>query len=147
MSTNSKSSLFKQLEKSELNTLIPLDEVLRAIPWNEQGLVPVIAQDALTKDVLMLAWANEEAIRLTVELSQGHYYSRSRKAMWRKGESSGNVQQITGVSLDCDGDAVLYQVIQSGPACHTNRKNCFYWSMSPEGARITSEPVTRVSQK
>ncbi len=141
MSSEKKTSLFKQLEKSEKDTKIALPELLKSIPWNEQGLIPVIAQDALTKDILMLAWANAEAIQKTLELGEAHYYSRSRQSLWRKGESSGHVQKITHVALDCDGDALLYQVIQSGPACHTNRKHCFYWTLSKEGARLNSDPV------
>ncbi|MCK6685444.1 MAG: imidazole glycerol phosphate synthase subunit HisF [Thermoanaerobaculia bacterium] len=97
-----------------------------AVRFNEQGLVPVIVQDARSKTVLTLAWANEEALDLTLETRASHFFSRSRRALWKKGESSGNVQEVVSVSLDCDGDAVLYSVIPAGPACHTGALTCFH---------------------
>ncbi|HEX5724931.1 MAG TPA: phosphoribosyl-AMP cyclohydrolase, partial [Longimicrobiaceae bacterium] len=87
--------------------------------FDERGLVPVVAQDARTGEVLMLAWANAEALRLTRETGHAHYWSRSRGALWKKGESSGNVQAVAEVRVDCDGDAVLYRVRPAGPACHS----------------------------
>jgi phosphoribosyl-AMP cyclohydrolase len=100
--------------------------LLKEIKFNEVGLVPAIAQDAETGRVLMMAWMNEEAIRKTVETGFAHYYSRSRKKQWKKGESSGHVQEIEEIFLDCDGDTILLIVNQTGPACHTNRESCFY---------------------
>lgn len=100
-----------------------LDEV----KFNEAGLVPVIAQDDQTGRVLMLAWANREALEEAVRTRRGVYFSRSRSRLWRKGEESGNVQLLSEVRLDCDGDAVLYRVRQvGGMACHTGRESCFY---------------------
>lgn len=98
-----------------------------AVKFNEQGLVPVIAQDAVSGRVLMLAWANEQALRESVLTGRGVYFSRSRNRLWRKGEESGNVQLLSEVRLDCDGDTVLYLVEQvGGMACHTGRQSCFY---------------------
>lgn len=100
-----------------------LDEV----KFDARGLVPVVAQDAETGRVLMLAWANAQALEETVRTARGVYFSRSRGKLWRKGEESGNVQHVVEVRLDCDGDAVLYKVRQAGGmACHTGRESCFY---------------------
>ena len=93
--------------------------------YDENGLVPVIMRDVATGKVLTLAWANADAIAKTRETGLAHFYSRSRKALWRKGETSGNVQRLAGISLDCDDDAVLYDVRPSGPACHTGAESCF----------------------
>ena len=102
-----------------------LDEV----KFDDRGLVPVVAQDARTGEVLMLAWSNAEALRLTRESGRAHYWSRSRGELWRKGDTSGNVQEVHEVRLDCDGDAVLYRVRQTGPACHTGERSCFFRSV------------------
>lgn len=96
------------------------------VAFDEQGLVPVVAQDAGDGAVLMLAWANEAALRRTLESGQAHYWSRSRGELWRKGATSGHTQRVRSVRLDCDGDAVLYGVEQTGPACHTGRRSCFH---------------------
>ena len=90
------------------------------------GLLPVIAQDHRSGRVLMLAYANLEAVRKTQETGYAHYWSRSRNSLWKKGESSGHVQQITEVLVDCDEDTLLYKVSQTGPACHTGAKSCFF---------------------
>ena len=90
------------------------------------GLLPVIAQEQASGKVLMLAYANLEAVRKTQETGYAHYWSRSRNTLWKKGESSGHVQQITEVLVDCDEDTLLYQVSQSGPACHSGEKSCFF---------------------
>ncbi|MBN1440524.1 MAG: bifunctional phosphoribosyl-AMP cyclohydrolase/phosphoribosyl-ATP diphosphatase HisIE [Anaerolineales bacterium] len=94
--------------------------------YNDQGLVPAVAQDSRTGEVLMLAWMNSEAWRKTLETREAHFWSRERKSLWRKGETSGNVMKVVEVRLDCDADAVLLQVIPAGPACHTNRRSCFF---------------------
>jgi phosphoribosyl-AMP cyclohydrolase / phosphoribosyl-ATP pyrophosphohydrolase len=96
------------------------------VKYDERGLVPVVAQDARTGEVLMLAWANARALALTAETGRAHYWSRSRGELWKKGETSGNAQEVVEVRLDCDGDAVLYRVRQSGPACHTGERSCFF---------------------
>ena len=98
---------------------------LEAVVFDGRGLVPVVVRNAGTGEVLTLAWANDEALALTVETRQTHLFSRSRNALWRKGETSGNVQRVVGVSVDCDRDAVLYDVAPSGPACHTGAASCF----------------------
>ena len=96
------------------------------IRYNERGLVPVVAQDASTGEVLMLAHANEEAVTKTLETGEAHYHSRSRGELWRKGTTSGNTQRVVEVRLDCDGDALLYRVEPRGPACHTGEHSCFF---------------------
>lgn len=96
------------------------------VKFNSHGLVPAIAQDARTGKVLMQAYMNKEAYDLTLETGYAHYYSRSRQKLWKKGETSGNVQKIVSVSLDCDGDSVLLQVEQIGVACHTGEYSCFF---------------------
>jgi len=102
------------------------------IKFDERGLVPVVVQDAKTKEVLMLAYANEEALRKTFETGYAHYWSRSRKKLWMKGETSGNVQKVVEVRIDCDNDAILYIVEQKGVACHTGNYSCFYRRLKPE---------------
>lgn len=102
--------------------------------FGPDGLLPVIAQDAENGQVLMLAWANREALDMTLASGQAHYFSRSRQELWRKGATSGNTQAVAGVRLDCDGDALLYLVRQSGPACHTGARSCFFTELKPGGA-------------
>ncbi|MGF1646977.1 MAG: phosphoribosyl-AMP cyclohydrolase [Kineosporiaceae bacterium] len=99
----------------------PLD----ALRWNDDGLVPVVVQEHSGRDVLMLAWADAAALAETLDSGWATYFSRSRRARWRKGETSGNVQRVVRVSVDCDGDTVLYEVEQTGPACHTGTATCF----------------------
>jgi phosphoribosyl-ATP pyrophosphohydrolase/phosphoribosyl-AMP cyclohydrolase len=96
------------------------------ITFDERGLVPVVAQDARSGEVLMLAWANREALRQTAATGRATYWSRSRGALWMKGETSGHAQEVVDVRVDCDADAVLYRVRQTGPACHTGERSCFY---------------------
>ena len=93
--------------------------------WDEQGLLPAVAQDAATGAVLMVAWMNDEALALTLETRQATYFSRSRGELWVKGETSGHTQAVHEVRLDCDGDTVLLVVDQEGAACHTGTKTCF----------------------
>jgi phosphoribosyl-ATP pyrophosphohydrolase/phosphoribosyl-AMP cyclohydrolase len=102
----------------------------REIRYDEKGLVPVVAQDASTDEVLMLAYASREAVEKTLSSGEAHYYSRSRKEIWRKGETSGNIQKVVEVRLDCDGDALLYRVEPAGPACHTGERSCFFTSLA-----------------
>ncbi|MCP5162576.1 MAG: phosphoribosyl-AMP cyclohydrolase [Hahellaceae bacterium] len=116
-----------------------LDEV----KWNSDGLVAAIAQDYQTGEVLMLAWMNREALMLTLKEQRAIYWSRSRKALWRKGESSGHVQQLHDLRLDCDADAVLLKVEQLGSiACHTGRRSCFYKRLQ-DGQWQSVEPVLK----
>lgn len=97
-----------------------------SLQFNDAGLIPAIAQDAQTHEVLMLAWMSAESIARTLETGKVTYWSRSRQAFWVKGETSGNVQKLVEMRLDCDRDCLLMLVEQSGPACHTGRRNCFY---------------------
>lgn len=101
-------------------------EFISRIRFNEDGLVPVIAQDSMSKEVLMLAWMNAEAVQLTIDTGLGTYFSRSRKRIWVKGAESGNRQSVRSLRADCDGDALLMVVDQSGPACHTGNPTCFF---------------------
>lgn len=95
-----------------------------------KGLLPAIAQEVSTKDVLMLGFVNEEAVRLTLETGYAHYYSRSKQRIWKKGEESGHLQKIVDVLVDCDNDTLLYMVEQTGVACHTGAKSCFFTSLA-----------------
>lgn len=99
---------------------------LSAVRFGADGLVPVVTQESRSGDVLMLAYANQDALERTLVTGLAHYFSRSRNALWQKGESSNHVQRVVEVRLDCDGDAVLYRVEQTGPACHTGRHTCFF---------------------
>lgn len=133
--------MFSQLEQKPSGFTLALNDALDALKWNQDGLIPVIAQQHDTKEVLMLAWMNREALEET--LSSGHmcYWSRSRQAFWKKGESSGQVQMLVSLSLDCDADAVLAQVDQTGPACHTGRRGCFYWRIDGQTVTIDNDPL------
>lgn len=99
-------------------------EIARVV-WNEAGLAPVVVQQHDTREVLMLAWMDAEALRRTLTGGRAVYWSRSRQEYWRKGDTSGNTQQVHGVAVDCDGDAILLTVDQRGPACHTGTRTCF----------------------
>lgn len=90
------------------------------------GLIPVIVQDAQSRDILMMAYANDEAVRLTQETGFAHYYSRSRKKLWKKGEESGHFQRVLRILADCDEDCLIYEVEQTGAACHTGYRTCFF---------------------
>lgn len=116
-----------------------LDEVR----WNADGLVAAIAQDATTHKVLTLAWMNRESLERTSETSEAHYFSRSRRKLWRKGESSGHVQRVREIRLDCDGDAIVLVVDQvGGIACHTGHERCFYRKLEA-GTWRDQEPVLK----
>lgn len=99
---------------------------LSKIKYNEAGLVPAIAQDVQTSEVVMMAWMNEEALRKTLETGQAHYFSRSRQELWHKGATSGHIQEVVSLSYDCDGDALLLKIRQHGNACHTGAYSCFH---------------------
>jgi phosphoribosyl-AMP cyclohydrolase len=106
----------------------PIDkfELFAALKLNEQKLIPVIAQDATSNEVLMLAWMNKEALMNTLETGHVTYWSRSRQKLWTKGETSGHTQKLVEARIDCDGDTLLLRVEQHGPACHTGEPNCFF---------------------
>lgn len=120
-----------------------MQQLIDQVSWNEKGLVAAIAQDAATDEVLMMAWMNAEALALTLKERRGIYFSRSRNTLWRKGESSGHVQELVDIRLDCDGDALLLKVNQlGGIACHTGRKSCFY--LQPENDQWQAvEPIIK----
>ena len=114
------------------------DETTELRPkFDANGLIAAIAQDAETGEVLMLAWMNEAALKATIETGRVTYWSRSRQALWVKGETSGHTQEVVEIRVDCDQDAVLLKVRQSGGACHTGRTSCFYRRIDPDGLRLT----------
>ncbi len=102
------------------------------INWDEHGLAPAIVQDAQTGAVLMLAYMNQEALRLTQATGEAHFWSRSRQELWRKGATSGNVQRVREIRLDCDADTILLKVDPAGPACHTGEYSCFYRNVTSD---------------
>ena len=110
-----------------------IDELLAGVTFGPDGLVPAIAQQHNTGEVLMLAWMNQEAIKASLEHGQVHYWSRSRGKLWRKGERSGQTQKLVEFRIDCDGDSLLVLVDQTGIACHTGRRTCFFRTASDEG--------------
>jgi phosphoribosyl-AMP cyclohydrolase len=116
------------------------------VSWDDKGLIPVIAQEASSGDVLMFAWMNREALQKTAELGQAVYYSRSRGRLWHKGEESGNQQTVHEIRLDCDNDVILLKVTQLGHtpgiACHTGRHSCFF-SVYQDGRWVVTEPVLK----
>ena len=116
---------------------------LNEIRWDDQGLVPVIAQDAATGEVLMFAWANREALEKTAAIGQAVYWSRSRRKLWHKGEESGHFQKVVEMRTDCDNDVVLLKIEQvGGIACHTGRKSCFFQRLE-EGCWLPADPVVK----
>ncbi|RBI69204.1 phosphoribosyl-AMP cyclohydrolase [Vreelandella sulfidaeris] len=135
-------ALFKQLERATPEDNLPnVATLLAAVRFNADGLIPTIAQQHDSKEVLMMAWMNRQALDETLATQRVCYYSRSRGKLWRKGESSGQQQQLVSAALDCDGDTLLLQVEQTGPACHTGRRSCFYIGVDQEQASITSTPL------
>lgn len=134
-------TFFKELEGAPIGATRSLPAVLDALAFNADGLLPAIAQDVDSGQVLMLAWMDRTAIERTLASGFAWYYSRSRSRYWQKGESSGHVQRLVEMRLDCDGDAILLRVRQQGPACHTNRENCFYLLVEGNHIRMTEAPV------
>ena len=120
---------------------------LDAVKWDAHGLVPAIAQDGVTNDILMVAWMNRDALEETVRTMRGVYWSRSRNKLWRKGEESGHIQQVSEIRLDCDNDVVLLKVEQMGGiACHTGRRSCFYQKLivnQQGGEWVATSPVLK----
>ncbi len=117
---------FHSLETKTDGESLPLHEVIENLSFTESGLIPVITQDVESKAVLMMAWMNKEALELSIETGRVTYWSRSRQALWTKGETSGHTQELVSMFFDCDGDSVLCLVNQTGAACHTHRPDCFY---------------------
>jgi phosphoribosyl-AMP cyclohydrolase len=111
-----------------------MNDWLDDVAWNSEGLAPAVAQDATSGEVLMLAWMNREALRRTVETGEAVYWSRSRKALWKKGETSGHVQRVREIRIDCDADAIVMKVESvGGVACHTGRRRCFFRRLEGAG--------------
>jgi phosphoribosyl-AMP cyclohydrolase len=123
---------------------------IERVAWNADGLVPAVAQDAASGEVLMVAWMNRDSLERTVKSGEAHYWSRSRRALWRKGESSGHVQRVVEVRLDCDADTVLLRVESAGGvACHTGRRRCFFnlLESGPQGRRwVETDPVIEAGE-
>ncbi|WP_018872087.1 phosphoribosyl-AMP cyclohydrolase [Thioalkalivibrio sp. ALJ16] len=132
--------MFKQLEGEPLGERHPAPEVLARLKLNADGLIPAIAQQHDTGEVLMLAWMNREALDETLATGRVCYFSRSRQSLWRKGEQSGQVQRLHSLHIDCDGDTLLLKVDQTGPACHTGRRSCFYLQVEGTTVTVTSAP-------
>ena len=121
------------------------------VAWNAEGLAPAVAQDASTGEVLMVAWMNRESLERTVQGGEAVYWSRSRKALWKKGETSGHVQRVREIRIDCDADAIVLQVESvGGVACHTGRRRCFFRKLEGEGAAahwVETDPVVEPGTK
>ena len=133
--------MLKQTEQFKVGEGLPLKEVLDTLPYNAQGLIPAIAQQYDSKEVLMMAWMNRTSVEETLTTGRVCYFSRSRQKLWRKGETSGQVQVLKEMRLDCDGDTLLLLVDQAGPACHTGRKSCFYNLVKADEVVVDSEPL------
>jgi len=131
-----KKEYFKQLETAKVGAQRSLEEIVENIQFDDKGLIPVISQEASTGEVLMLAYMNVDALRTTLDSGQMTFWSRSRQSLWRKGETSGHFQNLVEMRLDCDGDALLCKVEQIGPACHTNRRACFYLRVNAKGSIV-----------
>lgn len=134
-----KNTYFYDLESAATGSAVPLSEALDNLRFNEDGLIPAIAQQHDSGEVLMMAWMNRASIEETLKTGQVCYWSRSRQSYWRKGESSGHVQTLVEMRVDCDGDALLCLVNQKGPACHTERRNCFFHSIKGDQLEINAE--------
>ena len=114
---------------------------VESLRYDDRGLVPAIAQDAETGEVLMMAWMSAESLRRTLESGRVTYWSRSRQAFWAKGETSGHIQTLVELRMDCDRDCLLMQVRQEGPACHTGRRSCFYTAVRDGAEVVIAEPA------
>lgn len=132
---------FKQLESAKRGDSFALSEAVTALKFNTDGLIPVIAQQHDSGEVLMMAWMNREALEETLDTGRVCYFSRSRQKLWRKGESSGQIQQLKELRVDCDGDTLLIRVDQTGPACHSGRQSCFYNLVKNDQIVIDSDPL------
>lgn len=131
--------MFKELESAAKDHSVALADVLSNLKFDNDGLVAAVAQEVHSKEVLMVGWMDRTAIERTLSEGYACYWSRSRQTYWRKGETSGHLQALVELRLDCDGDAILLLVEQTGPACHTNRPTCFYLTVEGESVRVTTE--------
>lgn len=132
---------YKDIESLPSGSKIEIEDALGNLAFNADGLIPVIAQQHDTGEVLMMAWMNRQAIEETLQTGRVCYWSRSRNQYWRKGESSGNQQQLVSLFADCDGDTLLAKVDQTGAACHTGRRDCFYNQINATGLTIATQPI------
>jgi phosphoribosyl-AMP cyclohydrolase len=123
-----------------------ITSLLSSLTFNDAGLIPAIAQDATSKDVLMMAWMNADAVRETLETGRVCYFSRSRNQLWQKGESSGHQQKLVSFRYDCDADCILLLVDQTGPACHTNRPSCFYHEVQGNDVVVITQPYQSAAE-
>ncbi|MFP4063488.1 MAG: phosphoribosyl-AMP cyclohydrolase [Halochromatium sp.] len=128
-------------ERAPLGASLPWTQVLANLKFNDDGLIPAIAQQHDSGEVLMMAWMNRAALEETLATGRVCYWSRSRGTLWRKGEASGQVQRLKEARLDCDGDTLLLLVDQTGPACHTGRKSCFYNAIRGDRVEVVAEPL------
>ncbi len=133
--------MFKSLESASTGTRLALEEAMGGLRFSQQGLIPAVAQQHDTGEVLMLAWMNMASIRETLATGDVCYWSRSRARLWRKGERSGQVQRLVELRVDCDGDTLLLLVDQRGPACHTGRRTCFYWKQVEGSLEVDVDPM------
>ncbi len=131
----------KETESESAGTTHPWSQVRATLRFNDDGLIPAIAQQHDTGEVLMLAWMNAAALEETIATGSAVYWSRSRGELWRKGESSGQAQRLIDLRIDCDGDTLLLRVDQTGPACHTGRRSCFYHRLDGDAVTIDSDPL------
>ena len=131
-----KNTYFQDIEACSDGHFLALNEVIEKLAFNDQGLIPVITQEASSNRVLMMAWMNKSALAQTLNSGRMTYWSRSRNAFWIKGESSGHTQELLNMSFDCDGDAILCEVKQKGAACHTGRPDCFYLNVDRKRKRV-----------
>jgi len=132
---------FKRLEKAHKGEQFDWESLKSQLKFDANGLMPAIAQQYDTGEVLMMAWMNLAALEETLKTGRVCYWSRSRQAYWRKGESSGQIQRLKELRIDCDGDTLLLQVDQTGPACHSGRRSCFYTAVKGTQAEILTDPL------
>lgn len=119
-------------ETTARSGIITTDDFMEKLRFNESGLIPAIAQQYDTNEVLMMAWMTKQTVIETIETGRACYWSRSRNAHWRKGDTSGHIQQVHSIHLDCDGDTILLKIDQTGTACHTGARSCFFMELSSE---------------
>jgi phosphoribosyl-ATP pyrophosphohydrolase/phosphoribosyl-AMP cyclohydrolase len=134
-------SIIRQNLKNIIRRHVMGNKIIDEIKWNKEGLVPAIAQDYKTKEVLMMAFMNKEALDLTLETGLMHYYSRSREKLWKKGETSGHIQKVMEVKIDCDNDCLVFLIEQSTAACHTGHYSCFYRNIENDKLSTKTEKI------
>lgn len=138
--------MIKQTEHLPKGSYLAWSDVLDNLRFNDDGLIPAIAQQHDTHEVLMMAWMNRTSIEESLKTKRVCYWSRSRQRLWRKGESSGQEQHLIAMHIDCDGDTLLLKVNQTGPACHTGRRSCFYNVVDNDKVFVESDPLIDPAQ-